>query len=144
MSESGLEAKWLQIEITESEVMEIVEENILILNQIRESGIKILLDDFGTGYSSLSYLKKLPLDMVKIDRSFILDIERQEKEIVITEDIISIAHKLNLEVIAEGVETQEQVDYLLNHECDFLQGFFFIEPLCAEEMEGLLKNNLSL
>jgi polar amino acid transport system substrate-binding protein len=144
LSESGLEAKWLQIEITESEVMEIVEENILILNQIRESGIKILLDDFGTGYSSLSYLKKLPLDMVKIDRSFILDIESQEKEIVITEDIISIAHKLNLEVIAEGVETQEQVDYLLNHECDFLQGFFFIEPLCAEEMEGLLKNNLSL
>jgi polar amino acid transport system substrate-binding protein len=141
LADFDLASKWLEFEITESKIMEVIEENIDILKKLKEIGVRISIDDFGTGYSSLSYLKKLPLDVIKIDKSFISDIEISNKDTLITSDIISMAHKLNLQVIAEGVEVQKQVDYLINQNCDFLQGYFFTKPLNPIEMENLLNKN---
>jgi polar amino acid transport system substrate-binding protein len=141
LSDFDLESKWLEFEITESKIMEVIEENIDILKKLKEIGVRISIDDFGTGYSSLSYLKQLPLDVIKIDKSFISDIECSNQETIIISDIISIAHKLSLQVIAEGVEGQHQIDYLVNQKCNFLQGFFFSKPLNSKEMEDLLNKN---
>ena len=141
LSDSDLPPEWLEFEITESKIMEVIEENIDILKKLKEIGVRISIDDFGTGYSSLSYLRQLPLDVIKIDKSFISDIESSNHETIITSDIISIAHKLSLQVIAEGVEDQHQMDYLVNQKCDFLQGFFFSKPLNSQEMEDLFKKS---
>jgi polar amino acid transport system substrate-binding protein len=141
LADFDLASKWLEFEITESKIMEVIEENIDILKKLKEIGVRISIDDFGTGYSSLSYLKQLPLDVIKIDKSFISDIETSNQETIIISDIISIAHKLSLQVIAEGVEGQHQIDYLVNQKCNFLQGFFFSKPLNSQEMENLLIKN---
>jgi polar amino acid transport system substrate-binding protein len=141
LSDSDLPPEWLEFEITESKIMELIEENIDILKKLKEIGVRISIDDFGTGYSSLSYLRQLPLDVIKIDKSFISDIKSSNQEMIITSDIISIAHKLNLQVIAEGVEGQHQMDYLINQKCDFQQGFFFSKPLNFQEMEDLFKKS---
>lgn len=139
LEDTQITPEYLQIEITESSIMESIDHNVEVLNRLRNLGIKILLDDFGTGYSSFSYLQKLPIDTIKIDKSFVNEINRIKEDSLLIGDIISIAHKLNMDVVAEGVETQEQFEYLKNNNCDKIQGFLLSKPLSAEEMEDLLK-----
>jgi EAL domain-containing protein (putative c-di-GMP-specific phosphodiesterase class I) len=104
-------------------------------------GINISVDDFGTGYSSLSYLKRFPLNSLKIDRSFIRDIPENGDDVTITSAIIAMAHQLNLGVVAEGVETQQQLEFLHQQGCEMCQGYFFSKPLPAEQFEAMLCEN---
>lgn len=128
----------LELEITESMFMKSFKNNLAILEQIKKMGISIALDDFGTGYSSLSYLTKLPIDILKIDRSFIIDLCNNFKEKCMVESIISLSHKLHIKVVAEGVEEKEQVNYLKAIACDYVQGFFYSKPKPFNEVENML------
>jgi len=138
MQTIGFKTEWLELEVTEGQVMKNPESSILKLNQIHDLGIEIAIDDFGTGYSSLSYLKKLPLDKLKIDRAFVKDIPEDEDDMAITKAIIALGNSLNLKLIAEGVETQEQKDFLIQNGCQLIQGYFYSPPLPVEEVEKLL------
>ena len=139
LNETGCKAEWIEFEITESHIMHNVMEAIETLNNIKALGISIAIDDFGTGYSSLSYLKKLPVDKLKIDRSFIMDIPDNREDAAITNAIIAIAESLNLRVIAEGVETRKQKEYLLECGCHFIQGYLYYRPMPAEKMAKVLQ-----
>ncbi len=139
LSENDLTPNFLEVEITESIGMKDAVQTIKILEELKEKGIHISIDDFGTGYSSLSYLKKFPIDTLKIDRSFINDMEKDHDSETIVSLIISMAHTLNLKVIAEGVETKKQHTYLKKQKCDMLQGYLFSKPLPDHEFEKLLK-----
>lgn len=141
LHETKCKAEWIEFEITESHIVNNVLEAIDTLNHIKSLGISIAIDDFGTGYSSLSYLKKLPVDKLKIDRSFIIDIPDNKEDAAITNAIIAIAKSLNLIVIAEGVETKKQKKYLLECGCRFIQGYFYYKPMIEEEMEKILNKN---
>ncbi len=141
---SGLSPEFLELELTEGILMNNTNEIVSILNTFREMGIKISIDDFGTGYSSLSYLKRFPLDYLKVDRSFVMDIGHDSDDEAITSAIIAMAHSLNLDVIAEGVENEQQLEFLQRQGCNEYQGFFFSRPVPAEEMVEFLthKNEL--
>ncbi|MBN1576022.1 MAG: EAL domain-containing protein [Chitinispirillaceae bacterium] len=130
----------LKLEITESIGMKNPEQTILILNELKSMGIPIAIDDFGTGYSSLSYLKRFPIDTIKIDRSFVMEMQTGSNDTAIVDAIIAMAHSLNLNVIAEGVETLEQAEYLARKECEQVQGFYFSKPVFIDDFEQLLKN----
>lgn len=138
LDESGLSPLDLEVELTESMVMTDVERAIGTLNRLKAIGIQISVDDFGTGYSSLSYLKRFPIDVLKIDQSFVRDITVDPDDALIATSIISLAHSLQLDVIAEGVETAAQLAYLRSHGCDQMQGFYFSPPLPADEFERML------
>lgn len=144
LSEMAIDPRYIALELTESIIMEDVEKNIAILNKMKAMNIDIVIDDFGIGYSSLNYLKKLPLDKLKIDKSFIQDIPGSESDKSITAAIIALAANLNLKVIAEGVETVEQLNFLISHDCDEIQGFYFSEPLDAVACTKLLRENREL
>ncbi|MBV1820706.1 EAL domain-containing protein [Bacteroidales bacterium MSK.15.36] len=116
-----------------------MEENLKILNEIKKLGIKIALDDFGTGYSSLSYLRLLPINKLKIDKSFIDNICIQKKDKAIVEGIIKLAHEMDIDIIAEGVESKEQSDILKDMGCDNIQGYYFSKPISEDEFEKLLR-----
>ena len=118
--------------------MENASQNIGTLQQLREIGVKISIDDFGTGYSSLSYLEQFPLDELKIDRSFLRRIVSEVDDAPIVTSIIAMAHSLNLRVVAEGVETREQVKFLAKRRCDEYQGFLFSKPVGSDEFAALL------
>lgn len=135
LEETGLEPQYLELEITESMMMDATVSSG-ILNQLHESGIRISLDDFGTGYSSLSYLKMFPIQKVKIDRSFIRDITENNNDRAIVSTIIAMAQHLNMEVIAEGIETKDQLDILTDNECHKIQGYYFSKPLSASSAEN--------
>jgi diguanylate cyclase len=128
----------LEIEITENIVMQNTSDTIATLSALKAMGIQIAIDDFGTGYSSLSYLKSFPVDYLKIDKSFIQDVEIDPHDTAIIVAIIDLAHSLSLKVIAEGVETQAQLDFLEKNNCDRLQGYFFGVPLPVEQFEKLI------
>jgi len=132
--------KSLEIEITETMFMEDIDEAISILNNLRSMGISISVDDFGTGYSSLSYLKKLPINKVKIDKSFISNLTTDSEDAVLTQTIIKMAELLNLEVVAEGVESKEQVDLLSEYGCHWMQGYYFAKPMTASKYETFIEN----
>ncbi|OLS33420.1 bifunctional diguanylate cyclase/phosphodiesterase [Bacillus sp. MRMR6] len=136
-------AQHLEIEITESVAIDNFEDTISKLNQIRETGIKVALDDFGTGYSSLNYLRQFPIDALKIDRTFINEVMVNSQTAAIVKSIISIAHSLQLPVIAEGVETEEQFNFLYDLDCDFLQGYFISPPVPMSKIEDILRKNTS-
>ncbi|HEU4963495.1 MAG TPA: EAL domain-containing protein [Bacilli bacterium] len=138
LSETKLDPQWLELEITETILMENMEEVISTLEELREMGITIAIDDFGTGYSSLSYLKKFPIDSLKIDRSFVQDITDAEEDAQIARAIITLGHSLQLNVVAEGVETAGQLEFLRENGCDEMQGFYFSKPLPADEFANLL------
>ena len=130
--------KWLELEITEGQMLKKSEEVITKLHQINNLGIGISIDDFGTGYSSLSLLKRLPINRLKIDRSFINDIPEDEEDVAIVKAIIALAGSLKLDLIAEGVETSEQRDFLIDHGCINIQGHYYSQPMTAEEMHTML------
>lgn len=141
--ESGLPADKLIVELTENMLMENAEINVGKLQQLRELGVSLSIDDFGTGYSSLAYLQRFPVDQLKIDRSFIGEIKNADSEVPIVKAIISLAHDLNLEVVAEGVETQEQLQRLQSLRAEEFQGFLASRPIVAEEFAGLLMRSMT-
>lgn len=138
IAETAMQPHQLQLELTESLIIQDPELAILTLRELKEMGIKISVDDFGSGYSSLSYLKRLPIDVLKIDNSFIRDITKDEKDVAIVKTVIALAHNLNLKVIAEGVETEEQLELLRALGCDGIQGYYF-KLVGAEEFLRRLK-----
>jgi EAL domain-containing protein (putative c-di-GMP-specific phosphodiesterase class I) len=142
--ETGLEPQRLQLELTESVMMRNPESAAVLFESLDLLGVRLALDDFGTGYSSLSYLKRYPIDCLKIDRSFVKDIPGNEDDVLITTAIISLAHSLGIQVVAEGVETAEQLAFLRLQYCDEMQGFFFSKPLPADAFEKLVRDGRSL
>lgn len=138
LESSGLASSYLELELTETSVMRNADKSISMLHDVREEGVALAVDDFGTGYSSLSYLKRFPINALKIDRSFINDIEHNADDAAITYSIITMAHNLNLKVIAEGVETEGQLALLRRHRCDEAQGFLFGQAMRADEFIKLL------
>jgi diguanylate cyclase (GGDEF)-like protein len=138
---SGLDPSLLELEITESVVMSNGESAISVLEKLKSIGVEIAIDDFGTGYSSLAYLKRFPIDILKIDRSFIRDIAAGSGDRKITRAIIAMAHSLRLKVVAEGVETAEQLHFLRIECCDAVQGYFLHRPLADDEVADILKRN---
>lgn len=132
LSISGFNPINLELEITETILMEYLDHAIEVLQHIKSLGIAIAIDDFGTGYSSLNYLKRLPIDALKIDKSFIVEIPRNEDDMEIASAVIAMAHKLKLKVVAEGVQTEAQLTFLKNNQCDFAQGYMIGRPMTAE------------
>ncbi len=139
LQETGLEPRYLELELTEGIIMQDAESTIATLHTLKQEGVLLSVDDFGTGYSSLSYLKRFPLDKLKIDQSFIRDLGTQENSLMIIKAIISMAHSLKLKVIAEGVETAEQLQFLKAHQCDQTQGFYVSQPLTAADFEQFIR-----
>ncbi len=138
LSETECKAEWVELEVTEGKIMNNPEEAIVVLNQISDIGIELAIDDFGTGYSSLSYIKKLPIHKLKIDQSFIRDLPNDIEDAAITKAVISLTQNLNLKVIAEGVETVEQKEFLLKYGCDYIQGYFYSKPVDTDTMTEIL------
>jgi diguanylate cyclase (GGDEF)-like protein len=138
LEDSGLDPAGLEIEITESTVMRDTGKAVEVLRSLKELGVALSIDDFGTGYSSLSYLKRFPLDVLKIDRSFVKDVVADPSDAAITRTIISLAHGLGLEAVAEGVETPEQLAFLKDNGCDEFQGYYFSPPVWPEQLKQLL------
>lgn len=139
LARSGMQPAYLELEITESMIMQNPERAVLILQGFREMGMSTAIDDFGTGYSSLGYLKRFPLDALKIDRSFVQDVPGDIDDSVITQAIIGLAHSLGLKVVAEGVESDAQLDFLRQQGCEEVQGYVFSAPLPADEFARLLE-----
>jgi diguanylate cyclase (GGDEF)-like protein len=139
LERTGIDSKRLTLEITESHLMQDVDEMVAIMHKLGELGIRFAIDDFGTGYSSLAYLKNLPIANLKIDRSFVSSLPDNANDASIVKTIISMAHSLSLRVIAEGVETKEQLEFLKAHDCDDIQGYYFSKPLPPDELAVLIK-----
>lgn len=139
-----MDLKYLEIEITESVLMNSFEHNLKLINQMKELGCSIALDDFGTGYSSFNYLTQIPIDTLKIDKSFIDGICSNEKDRCIADSIIDLAHKMDISVVAEGVEDNEQLQILQNQFCDTLQGYLFSKPLNSTDFIELLSKHKTL
>ncbi len=144
LSEIGLEAKYLQLEITESTASNGTDNIIPVLNELKKLGVSIAIDDFGTEYSSLSRLKTLPIDQIKIDIQFIRGISESTKDEAIAKTIIQLAKNLNLNVIAEGVENEQQFEFLKKEMCDEIQGFFFYKPMPASEIEAIFSSKVKI
>jgi len=138
LKETNLDPGWLELEITESSIMKDPDKAIEKLLELKMMGIKVAIDDFGTGYSSLNYLKRFPIDTLKIDRSFVSDLCKDPHDTAIVRAIITLGHALDLTVVAEGVETREQLESLAELECDVVQGFLFSKALSSEDFEELL------
>jgi diguanylate cyclase (GGDEF)-like protein len=141
LSRHGLDARYLEIEVTESVAMADPEQAILQLHTLRALGVQIAIDDFGTGYSSLAYLKLLPIQTLKLDQSFVRDIETDSNDATISKATLALAHSLGLQVVAEGVETAAQRDFLSSNGCDYLQGYFFGRPASATDCRQFLGLN---
>ena len=141
LAKSGLDPNYLDLELTESTLMTDTDSVISVLEEFRAMGVHISIDDFGTGYSSLSYLKRFPVDMVKIDRSFVMDITTNPDDAAIAGAVVAMAHSLKLKVCAEGVETLEQLEFLRSLQCDEMQGYFISPPVTALEFHELLFQN---
>ncbi len=138
LRESGLEARYLELELTEGLIMQDVEQAVATMQSLQRLGVQLSIDDFGTGYSSLSALKTFPVARLKIDRSFIKDLSSNENDRAVASAVISLGQKLNLRVIAEGVETEDQIAFLRQSDCDEIQGFHFSKPISAQGIEDLL------
>ena len=140
LKQTGLDPAYLELEITESVVMKNPEQAVILLNRLKAFGIHLAIDDFGTGYSSLNYLKRFPLNTLKIDRTFIRDLPGDSDDAAITQAILAMAHSLRLVVVAEGVETAEQMRFLLDNHCDEIQGYYFSRPQPANDFALLLRD----
>jgi len=144
LRDTGIDPSMLEFELTESMLMHEPAQAVATLEHFRTYGLRLSVDDFGTGYSSLSYLRRFPLDALKVDRAFVRDLATNADDMAITLAIISMAHSLKLEVVAEGVETTEQLDLLANAGCDEMQGFYFSQPVTAEDMERMLRDGVAM
>ncbi|HEX8786728.1 MAG TPA: EAL domain-containing protein, partial [Telluria sp.] len=144
LADTDLDPACLELELTESLFMSDVTPAVELLHRMKALGVKLSIDDFGTGYSSFSYLSRFPIDVLKIDRSFVNDITHDANDAAIVASIIALAHNLRLAVIAEGVETAEQLDYLRHQGCDEMQGYYFSRPLPVQEFEQLLRQRRAL
>jgi len=144
LGETGLDPTQLEFEVTESMIMHDAQNAIADLQAFRDMGVKLSVDDFGTGYSSLSYLKRFPVDRLKIDQSFVRDITTDADDAAIAQAVITLAHTMNLRVIAEGVETLEQLAFLRRNQCDEIQGYLFGKPMPADEFGKLLESGRTL
>jgi len=142
LEESGAAPDRLKLELTESLLIQNVEETIMKMEHLKAKGVRFSLDDFGTGYSSLSYLKRLPLDQLKIDQSFVRDVLTDPNDAILCKSTIALADSMGLSVIAEGVETQEQLDMLLSFGCYAYQGYWFSRPLTLEAFEEYQRNTI--
>jgi EAL domain-containing protein (putative c-di-GMP-specific phosphodiesterase class I) len=142
LDETGLDPKFLELELTESVLMRSASAAAAILQGLRDRGIRVAVDDFGTGYSSLSYLRKFPVDALKIDQSFIREISTAGDDSAIVIAMISMARSLKLRVIAEGVETLEELDFLRANQCDEAQGYYFSRPVLPEQFAKLLADGI--
>jgi diguanylate cyclase (GGDEF)-like protein/PAS domain S-box-containing protein len=138
VQKSGIKASNLELEVTESIFIDNRDNSVCILKRLKGAGVRIALDDFGTGYSSFSYLKKLPINLLKIDKAFVKEIDPAKPQNALIDLIISLGHKLNIETIAEGVENQEQMDYLTKGECDNLQGYYLGKPVPEEMLYNIM------
>ncbi|MDE2387741.1 MAG: EAL domain-containing protein, partial [Betaproteobacteria bacterium] len=138
LDETGVAAHYITLEITESMLIDNIEKVVETLNQLNAMGIRLSIDDFGTGYSSLSYLKRFPIHTLKIDRTFVRDIVTDKNDHTIVATIIAMAHSLGMDVTAEGIETEEQLDLLIAQQCDHHQGYYFSRPVAAPEIEPML------
>ena len=141
LTETEFNPRYLTLELTESIIMQDMEKNIETLTYLKELGIGLVIDDFGVGYSSLNYLKRLPVDKLKIDKSFVDDVPMLPDAGAIISAIIALAASLNLKIIAEGVENAQQLAFLIRHHCDEIQGFYFSEPLNEEACTKLLQEH---
>jgi EAL domain-containing protein (putative c-di-GMP-specific phosphodiesterase class I) len=141
LHQTGANPRSLKLEITESLLLDDVEDIILKMTALRSHGVSFALDDFGTGYSSLTYLRRLPLDQLKIDRSFVRDVLTDHNDATIARTIVALGQSLGLAIIAEGVETEEQRQFLAIHKCHAYQGFLFSRPLSLAEFEQLMKTS---
>jgi EAL domain-containing protein (putative c-di-GMP-specific phosphodiesterase class I) len=141
LRDAELQPQFLEVELTESAVMTDPEESIGTLEQLSRMGVMVSVDDFGTGYSSMNYLRRLPIDKLKIDRSFITEMSQSAENLTIVQAIVSLAHNLRLKVVAEGVETPEQLQFLSTLHCDQYQGHFFSPAVRADEFEALVRRN---
>lgn len=144
IQETTCNPSWLELEITEGQIMTNPNEAIKVLQQISDTGIELAIDDFGTGYSSLTYLKRLPLDKLKIDQTFVRNLPNDEEDAAIAKAVIALGRSLNLKVIAEGVETKIQRDFLVENGCKNIQGYFYSKPIPASEIEILLNNSFDV
>ena len=138
LHETGLDPRSIELELTENFLIENVEQVAIQLQQLRDLGTVISIDDFGTGYSSLSYVKRLPVDRLKIDQSFIRDLMSDPSDLAIVTTIIGLAHSLKMEVVAEGVETADQLECLRAAGCDEVQGFYYARPMPADEFMAFI------
>jgi EAL domain-containing protein (putative c-di-GMP-specific phosphodiesterase class I) len=138
LQDTGLSPHLLELEITESTLMENAQDTLAALHELRAIGLRLSIDDFGTGYSSLSYLKRFPVDIIKIDRSFVQDTPDDADDAAIVTGIIALAHSLRLEVVAEGVETEAQLRFLREQNCDILQGYYLSKPIPADKFEQFI------
>ncbi len=143
IAQTGIETSWLEFEVTESGLMTDLEGSVRVLRELKNLGVRIAIDDFGTGYSSLTYLKRFPLDILKIDRSFIKDLPHDANDAALTSAIVAMGKSLNLELIAEGVETWEQAHFLTTLGCHMVQGFLFSKPVPAQDFARLLSASLA-
>jgi EAL domain-containing protein (putative c-di-GMP-specific phosphodiesterase class I) len=144
LAESGLAAELLELEITESMVMYNPDKAVMLLTELRAMGISIAIDDFGIGYSSLSQLKRFPINTIKVDRSFIKDLMNNKEDAAITGAIIAMGQTLKLNVIAEGVESADQIGFLRTHNCNEMQGFYFSKPIPENEFADMLRSGKAL
>ena len=140
LKESGLDAGMTELEITENVVMENIDSAIIILEKLKYMGIRIAMDDFGTGYSSLSYLRRLPIDIVKIDRSFVSEIPDSAEDVTIAQAIIAMAKSLKLSLIVEGVENVRQLNFFRQQNVNIVQGYLFSKPVEASELLKMLES----
>ena len=143
LKDTGLDPKSLELELTESVLMKHAESAASVLQTLRARGVQLAIDDFGTGYSSLSYLRKFPIDALKIDQSFVRQIMTAPYETTIVTAVISMGRSMNLRVVAEGVETQEELAFLQAHQCDEAQGYYFSRPVLPQEFAKLLETGIS-
>jgi EAL domain-containing protein (putative c-di-GMP-specific phosphodiesterase class I) len=142
LNDHAVAPPWLELEITEGLLMDELPHTKETLRELDTLGIRFALDDFGTGYSSLSYLKQFPVDTVKIDQSFIRDVSTDPSDATVVEAIIAMANRLNVEVVAEGVETPQQAEFIRGHGCDMAQGYYFSKPLTPEQFSAWAKDRL--
>jgi EAL domain-containing protein (putative c-di-GMP-specific phosphodiesterase class I) len=140
LEETGLETRYLEMEITENVAMQ--DEQMGVLNRLRQLGISISVDDFGTHYSSLSYLKRFPVTKIKLDQSFVRGVQTDDKDRAMINAIISVANAFQLQMIAEGVETEEQADFLVANGCHHIQGYYFYKPMKPLQLQAILKDEL--
>jgi EAL domain-containing protein (putative c-di-GMP-specific phosphodiesterase class I) len=139
---TGVEPVNLELELTESVLMEDAEAAVITLHALKEMGVRLAIDDFGTGYSSFTYLKRFPMDTIKVDQSFVQEISTDPEDITIVSAMIDIGKSLNRRVVAEGVETRSQLDFLQRHACGEGQGYYFSRPLAAEQAGNLFMAGL--